>query len=317
MGNTIGQKIEEEYIRIRQQNDEIRKKRQSEIYSKIPRIREIDDKLFSARTSMIKSLFSKNYESAEDEIISLLNEKEKLLTENGYPSDYTEPIYNCRECMDTGFIMTTPCTCYKQKKTEHLRDYANITESMKKCTFDSFDFSLYDKGSGISPFDYAVSAYTQCKNFVEKQEYKTGKNMILYGGTGLGKTFLCGCIASALIENGVPAVYTTAYALTNQMEEQKFKGIDNSEITDIYYNMPVLIIDDLGTEFFSSFTSSFIFDLLNSRLGNEKSTVISTNLSMDEIKEHYGPRIQSRILGEYELLKLAGKDIRTKKLLND
>lgn len=319
MAITIGQKIEEEYISIREQNEEIRKKRLNQVYSRLPEISQIDDELSNKRAEMIKSLFSKN-EKAEDierSITALLDKREQLLVANGFSADYTSAVYTCEKCSDTGFIMTTPCECYKQKKMKYLREYANITESMKSCTFDTFDFSLYDKGSDISPFDYAVSAYTQCKNFVEKQEYKTGKNMILYGGTGLGKTFLCSCIASALIENGVTVIYTTAYTLTNQMEEQKFRGVDNSEITDMYYNVPILIIDDLGTEFFSSFTSSFIFDLLNSRLGNGRSTIISTNLSLDEIKEHYGPRIQSRILGEYELLKLTGKDIRTKRLLND
>ena len=91
--------------------------------------------------------------------------------------------------------------------------------------------------------------------------------------------------------------------------------MDNSDITDLYYTVPVLIIDDLGTEFSSAFTASVIFDVLNSRLVNQRSTIISTNLSMDEIKEHYGARVQSRILGEYELLKLEGRDIRTKKFL--
>ena len=317
---SIGQKIEEEYSRIREKNDEIRRARLSEVYRKIPRIVEIDAKISDLRAEMINLIFSKSGGNSvvQDKINQLLNERDLQLKASGFPADYTSAVYTCKICSDTGFILTKPCECYKAKKMKYLREFANLTEAMKNQTFDKFDFSYYEKGGkgDISPFDYAVSAFTQCKNFVENKEYKSGKNMILYGSTGLGKTFLCSCIATALTEDGIHVMYQTAYALSNQLENQKFRNVNNHEMTDMYYTVPVLIIDDLGTEFSSSFTSSAIFDILNSRLGNGKSTILSTNLSIDEIKEHYGARIQSRILGEYELLKLHGKDIRTKKLLD-
>ncbi len=319
MSISVGQKIEDEYSRIREQNDEIRKKRVLEVYEKLPRVSEIDAELSELRSGMIKSIFSGSgsEDSIQKKLDMLLDEREICLKAAGFPSDYTSSVYTCKKCSDTGFVMTKPCECYSQKKMKYLLEYANLTEAMRQQTFDKFDFSLYDKGGSdvISPFDYAVSAYTHCKNFVEKKEYNSGKNMILYGGTGLGKTFLCSSIASALAKMGVFVLYQSAYSLSGKMEEQKFRGVDNSDITDLYYTVPVLIIDDLGTEFSSSFTSSVIFDVLNSRLANGRSTIISTNLSMDEIKEHYGARVQSRILGEYELLKLEGKDIRTKKFL--
>ena len=315
---SIGQKIEEEYSRIRDKNDEIRRNRLSEIYGILPRVAEIDAEISELRSGMIKSIFSKteNSENIHSKINILLDERELLLKTANFPGDYTSAVYTCKKCSDTGYIMTRPCECYRAKRLKYLREYANLTEAMKNHTFDKFNFSLYEKGGAgdISPFDYAVSAFTQCTNFVKNEEFKSGKNMILYGTTGLGKTFLCSCIANALTDAGVQVMYQTAYTMSNQMEEQKFRGIDNHEITDLYYTVPVLIIDDLGTEFSSSFTSSVIFDVLNNRLGNGKSTILSTNLSIDEIKDHYGARIQSRILGEYELLKLTGNDIRTKKL---
>ena len=320
MSMSIGQRIEDEYSRIREKNEEIRRERVSEVYGKLPRVSEIDSELLSLRTGMIRTIMAKggDRQETENRIKALLDERDNLLLSAGFPADYTSAIFTCPKCSDTGFIMTTPCECYKQKKMELLREYANLTEAMKTCTFDKFDFALYDKipsGDGISPYDNAVYAYNFCKNFVDKKEYKNGKNIILYGSTGLGKTFLCSCIASALTEGGDAVMYQTAFNLIGHMEEQKFRGADNFELTNMYYNVPVLIIDDLGTEFSTAFTSSVIFDLINYRLGNKKSTVISTNLSLDEIKEQYGPRVQSRILGEYELLKLSGSDIRTKKLL--
>ena len=320
MSISVGQRIEDEYSRIREQNEEIRRKRVAEVHGKIPRVAEIDAQLLELRTGMIRTIMERGADRAEIEtrIKTLLEKRDFLLLSAGFPEDYTSAVFTCKKCSDTGFIMTTPCECYKQKKMEILREYANLTESMKSCTFDRFDFSLYEKipDGGISPYDNAVYAYNYCRNFVDRGGYKEGKNIILYGSTGLGKTFLCSCIAASLTEAGVAVMYQTAYNLTSHMEEQKFRGADNFELTNLYYNVPVLIIDDLGTEFSSSFVSSVIFDLLNYRLGNKKSTVISTNLSLDEIKEQYGPRVQSRILGEYELLKLSGSDIRTKKLLD-
>lgn len=86
------------------------------------------------------------------------------------------------------------------------------------------------------------------------------------------------------------------------------------ELAQQFYSIPVLMIDDLGTEFVTSYTSAVLFDLINTRIQNNKSTVISSNLSLTQMKEQYSDRVQSRIFGEYKLLKFYGTDIRKNKI---
>lgn len=320
MSASIGQKIEEEYSRIRQNNEMIRKRRVEEIYAKIPRIADADKKLYELRDKMIRAFSDRkiDVDSVKAEVDRVLDARGALLRQNGFPEDYTTAVYTCPNCCDTGFIMATPCECYKTKRIKYLFEYSNLSEVMKEQTFDKFRLDFYSNepyGEFMSPLKNAGIILSKCKGFAEKDEYKQGKNLYLFGDSGLGKTFLCSCMANALIAKGVSVLYQTAYNIITEMEEQKFRYAENTEKTSLYYNVPVLIIDDLGTEFPSSFTSAVMFDIINNRLIRNLSTVISTNLRIDEIEKPYGVRVQSRIVGEYELLKLYGEDIRAKKIL--
>ena len=92
------------------------------------------------------------------------------------------------------------------------------------------------------------------------------------------------------------------------------KFINNKqELKSIYddiYNCELLIIDDLGTERTNSFVASELFSCLNERDLRKKSTVITTNLSLEELQATYSERIFSRVTSNYTLLKLTGQDIR-------
>ena len=186
---------------------------------------------------------------------------------------------------------------------------------MQTQSFDSFSFDYYSKepliSTGQSPYMYAKAIYNDCRNFVEKEEYKKGTNLFLYGDSGLGKTFLCSCIAQELLKREVPVLYQTAYRLFTILEDARFKKDETCEALEKqFYEIPVLMIDDLGTEFVTTYTSAVLFDLINTRVQNQKSTIISSNLSMALMKENYSDRVQSRIFGEYKLLKFYGTDIR-------
>lgn len=320
MAVSIGQKIEEEYSAIRRKNEELRKARVAEVYAKIPRIADADKKLFELRGEMINAISDRraDVDAIKAEVDRVLTARGAYLQKNGYPEDYTYSVYTCPKCCDTGFIMATPCECYKSKKIKYLFEYSNLSEVMKQQTFERFSLDCYSKERGgglMSPYENAGRVLSRCRNFAENDEYKEGKNLFIFGEPGLGKTFLCSCIANELIKKGVSVLYQTAYNIIAEMEEQKFRYADNAEKTNLYYNIPVLIVDDLGTEFSSSFTSSVIFDIINNRLVRNLSTIISTNFAIGDLEKNYGVRVQSRIVGEYELLKLWGEDIRMKKIL--
>jgi len=320
---SIHKMVEDEYANIRSGNDERTLARLSEIHAKIPEIARIDEKLREFRRELLQNVLTpeKSVEDIENGIKDLLKARRQLLGEGGYGNDYTDRIVTCRQCNDTGFIGNKKCGCYNDKRIKYLYEYANISPIMQRQLFENFDFELYSKEvskrDGISPYDNIKEIYNVAVNYVDNGEYKNGKNLFLYGPPGTGKTFLCSCIASGLIKKNEPVFYQSAYKIFSAIEGYKFNsGQDENskQLVDIFYDVSVLIIDDLGTEFKSRFTDAAFFDLLNTRLQDQKSTIISSNLA--GLDDDYSPRIQSRILGDYMLLQFIGEDIRKAKGVN-
>lgn len=318
---SIHHQIEAEYRNIREQNEEERKRRIALVYAKIPRVRELEEETYRTYSQLAACLFGDEAGAEQNnaKIMQLQQEKKKVLKQSGYPEDYLDAIYTCPDCQDMGYIRTKPCHCYRDKKRRYLYQAANLSPVMQKQSFDQFSLNYYSKEilpEGASAYDYMEANLGICRDFVEKEEFYKGQNLFLYGPPGLGKTFLCSCIAQELLEREVPVLYQTAYRLFSVLEDARFKKDETCEaLSEQFYDIPVLMIDDLGTEFVTSYTSAVLFDLINARAQNKKSTVISTNLGLAQIKEQYSDRVQSRIFGDYRLLQFFGSDIRKQKML--
>ena len=143
---------------------------------------------------------------------------------------------------------------------------------------------------------------------------KKSGNLFLYGGTGLGTTFMSSCIAKIVLEKGYSVFYQPAYKIFPIFEELRFGDRDKDILrmqTDEIFKTDLLIIDDLGTELTTSYTAEVFFDLLNSRMNDKKQTIINTNLSLADMQGIYSERITSRIIGNFTQLKFYGNDIRT------
>ncbi len=305
---------------IRCENRNILEYRKRELAEIAPRISEIDIELMKSGAALLRTVLDKreDFSAVKERIQSLQSEKIALLKENGFAKDYLEEIYNCRECHDTGFIGGHRCSCLKALIVKHIGANANLSEYMKEQTFENFDFSLFEDievgGKTIPVVKIMRRALELCMDFAENFQ-KDKKNIILSGNAGTGKTYLSSCIANRALENGKTVYYTGAYKLFETLEALKFgKETDEgaADISKYVYDVDLLIIDDLGTEFATQFTSAAFFDIVNSRLISGKSTVISTNLNLEGIERMYSQRIVSRIMGEYKEIALYGNDVRPK-----
>lgn len=139
-------------------------------------------------------------------------------------------------------------------------------------------------------------------------------NLLMQGGTGLGKTHLSLAIAHEAIEKGYGVIYGSAQNMVTNLEKERFqKDNEQQDTNQLMLQCDLLIIDDLGTEFSTSFVTAAIYNIVNTRLMTHKPTIISTNLSMKELEERYTERFASRILGSYIPLFFRGKDIRQQK----
>ena len=232
----------------------------------------------------------------------------------GYPADMLEEKPNCRRCGDTGFLGSEVCSClrdyYAREQNRELSELLDLgTQSFETFRFDYYS-SVPDEELGISPRANMERVYDICQF-----SPKSG-SLLLSGGTGLGKTFLSASIARVVSGSGHSVVYDTAGHVFSRFEAQKFSREDGDGADDDVGRVlrcDLLILDDLGTELTTSFVQSAMYQLVNTRLITGKKTVISTNLSPNEIGRRYGAPVLSRLQGEYQMLLFFGEDIRRKR----
>lgn len=280
-----------------------------EIYTKIPEYEELERSVSSISLSQAKKLLDGD-EHALDELHSALHalseQKRTLLLSAGYPENYLEPEYDCLLCHDTGYIGNQKCSCLKQKIISFLYEQSNIKEVLSRENFSSLSYSFY-QGEDLSRFRQCIDG---CRNFI--QNFPDGRNLFFYGSVGAGKTFLSNCIAKELIEKGNLVLYFSAAGLIDALSgsfSEKSRESLYSTGQDLY-NCDLLVVDDLGTEYTNAYVVSQLFSCINERLLRRKSTLISTNLSLEDLRNKYSERIFSRITSNYDMYKITGPDIR-------
>ena len=322
--NSDYEAVMREYDSIRYVNAELLKKRIEEVYNKIPELKALEDEMITKSAKLAKDsmyisdeAYAKAKEALDKKRTELAIKKEKLLIANGYGKDYLSKIYSCHLCKDTGFVNGNKCECFKSIAARQI--YSNPAYMMadKNADFKHFREDYYKDNTPNGSDDAgknALDAYSKLKNMADNFDTQA-RNFVIYGGVGVGKTFLASCLANALIKDGRSVVFLTAFRFFDIFEKYTFHRDEADENTSIpstepLFDCDLLVIDDIGTEVSNSFTTSKLFDCLNERILRNKATVISTNLSPALIKATYSDRIFSRLVGSYSLLNLVGEDAR-------
>lgn len=297
----------------KEKNAAVHEARTAEVYAAVPAVREIDDQLRALFSDVLRLTLKEGGDPApglrrvEEQSQALCAEKAEILVSRGYAPDYLEDIAGCPKCGDTGY---TPdgkmCSClaalYEEEKARELSSLMKQDEN----SFAAFDLSFYT-GSDRESMEAIL---TYCRRYAAG--FGPGSvNLIFRGATGLGKTFLSGCIARAVSERGFSVVYEPVHGAFAAFEEAHFRhDAGAEEKTRRILSCDLLILDDLGTELTTSFTQSALYSIVNSRLISGKKTIINTNLTSQDIEARYMPQIASRLLGEYDILLFRGQDIR-------
>ena len=302
-------------------NRRLTQERIDAVYKRLPQLKTIQDEIASTSVDAARKKLhddSTGYTTAMKKLADLKQEKEILLQTIGCSEDYFEPIYTCKSCKDTGYIAGEKCSCFKQATIDVVYSQSNIKGILEKENFSTFSYKYYSDEdinpvTKLSALETAKRAVAECKHFIEDFDNKP-KNMLLYGDTGVGKTFLSNCVAKELLEKGYSVIYFTAFQFFDILSKGVFqKDADAIAAHQNIYDCDLLIIDDLGTELANTFTSSQLFLSINERILRNKSTIISTNLNMSDLAEMYTERVPSRITSNYTVIKLFGDDIRIQK----
>ena len=320
MDNDILNSLLREYDQKRIRAELDLEKRKLALYKSIPELQQIENEINSYSINNAKNILnnikSNNYDS---KIEKLKNERKQILQINNIPDTYLKPYYECKICKDTGYFLdnnyrTNMCNCLRQHILNISYNKSNMSNLKKEnfLTFnehkfsDEVDFAKYKVN--ISPRKNMINIKQKCLSFVENFDDPNSKNLLFTGNTGLGKTFMSNCIANELLQKGKSVLYQTAPVLLETIINNKMAKNKTANQDLFYKNVleaDLLIIDDLGTESLNTMKLSELFTILNTRLLNLNSkitkTIISTNLSIDNIFKNYEERIGSRIAGYYDI----------------
>ena len=305
LGNTKMQAILKEFEGIRTKNRDIMNARRDRVAQKAPAYFDYHNQIISlcmkrTNATLYPGASAHTPSDYQDSLAALRKAKEQALIQAGFPADYLEPIYDCPDCQDTGFVATAQCNCLKRRMIRALYAQSGIEHLLETNNFSTLSYEYYE-GADLEAFRGAVQV---CHDMIE--HFSTCRdNLLLTGTVGCGKSFLSGCVAKELMDQGFSVVYFSASQLFDILYQN---GLYNSQ--EDLYNYDLVIVDDLGSEVTNSVVTAALFTFLNERILRGKSTIISTNLSLSEMKDRYSERIASRIIQNYKICRLSGPDIR-------
>lgn len=326
---SIYNQLKLEYEKKRLRNHNLRQEHLNWVYSTIPEIKSIDDKIHMLGIKYNMYIISnpsdtKSITTLKSDIASLSDKKVSLLIDNGLPPNFLSEIYDCPYCKDTGVIFdghsSSMCHCFKQKYINLVFGQSNLSAIAKE-NFSTFDESLYsDKviaerfNSNDSPRQNILHIKNVVLSFIQNFDDVNTKNLLFIGNTGVGKTFMLNCIAHELLGQCKSVIYKTSPSLFETINTYKLQLASNSpfglEDYQQIFDVDLLIIDDLGTEPQSNSKYSELLNILNRREAKNLKTIASTNLNLSDILDIYSERVWSRISKDFRILRFFGYDIR-------
>ena len=352
MTHEIHKAVREEFAAIRARGKAQGEARRQETYVKCPELKLVDEQLNALHIQgvylrlrmplpetvaetmkrLLPELVKPDIRKVDGLIAQLKEKRQILLTQLNLTEQDFRPVFHCPICQDTGFLpdapIGTPCNCYKLILVEKLREMANLPSDLD--TFADFNPDYYPAeanpevyGIQQSPRQHMLKVKEICESFAARFAYSDTPNLLFVGRSGVGKTFFSNCVASLLLEQGIPVLYMPVSALFKPFAAAAFASDEEKEMLqtmkELILNVELLIIDDLGTEKQTATRYEEMLEILNTREMNGRKypckTIITTNMTPKDLFDTYGERVASRILGNFDVLRFCGEDIRLKRKL--
>lgn len=309
-------KVKEKFALKRAEAEAAAVERRRELDEKFPDVAAIDAELAGTGERIFQAIqggkdgLGERIAVLRAENEALRRKRGVLLLAHGYPADYSDLKYGCPLCSDTGYIGVRMCACMRKELTLLGYESSGLGHLMETQTFDTFSLRYYAPPH-LERMRYNLQ---ELKAFADTFGDVSPKSWLLFGATGLGKTHLSTAVAKTVLDRGYDVVYETSQNFFSDFEAERFHSSQDHASTNRYFACDLLILDDLGTEMTNQFTVSCLYNILNTRINQKKATIISTNLSQEELRRKYADRITSRLFGEFRPLAFTGTDVRAQKL---
>ena len=322
MRNEILRELQAEYEQQRMRDEQENLRRRDRAVAACPEIGRLLEERQNMIFSGLRGILDGNAQPEDlPRRMEVMNRRiASLLAQNGFAQDYLEPVYRCKKCRDTGYVgepVRDMCDCLRTAFYARLYQRVGLGEKAEQ-TFERFDLSVFpDKPVEGKPFTQRQEMdmiCRQCCEWADCYPAADTSDMLLMGQSGLGKTYLMHAMAKRLLDRGLNVLMMSAYRFLDVARKAYFSGQSNE--LDSLMASDVLLLDDLGSEpLMENITIVQLFNLINERQVNGRGTVISTNLTVKELRERYTERIASRLLDPRQctLVQFSGDDVRRRR----
>ncbi len=286
-------------------------KRRIQVENDFPEIRRINEQLSNTLAEISLGMKSENVKESIDLIAerNLAAQKQLafFLEAAGLGKDYLKPEFFCKKCHDTGFVNGKRCECFEELLKKTAISKLNEQCRVKLCSFEEFSLKYYEGKDKIT----MENVLNICKKYARSFSCNSD-SLLFYGGTGLSKTFMSSAIASQVINNGFSVTYDSFSNYVRLLENERF-GRSDTHTMSLLISADLVILDDVGSEQYSSFGEASLYEIINTRINYCLPTIVSTNLSFDELEKQYNERIYSRLCSTFIPIEFVGRDIRMQK----
>ena len=314
---------EDELSRRRREAEAVQKQHFLEVSAVSPEIAEVERKIKSLNFDLLKAVFDKSGTVSSGDMIIQIKEnnlnahqrKSEILKQLNYPEDYLDTRYSCEKCKDTGYVDGVMCSCFEQLLAKYSFEEMTANCEIALHDFDEFQLAYYPIGNDSEDDRTKMSKnLNRCIKYAN--DFTTKSNSIfMIGNTGLGKTLLCSCIAKKVIEKGNSVIFRSIMKVFEDALAEHY-GKKTGDTLGELQKADLVILDDLGSEYGNQ-SDPILYQILNDRINLHKPTIISSNLSIQQICDRYNERIVSRLFGEFEPMQFVGNDIRIEKRSNE
>lgn len=247
--------------------------------------------------------------------------RDALLAASGRSPQALEPKFTCPLCQDTGVAHGKTCQCVRREMQRLRREEIEAMSSLSVTRFDTMKLDYYpntrDPQTGRSVRQYMAELLADLQDYAAAFDLDS-ENLMLTGNAGLGKTHAALAVAGAALDKGYDVIYISSPDFFSRVETLHFGSDPAGEkdaLLETVTGADLLILDDLGTEFNSSFVISTLYSLLNDRLGRRRPTILTTNITDGALLEKlYTEKVASRI-SAFVPYRFLGDDIRLKKAM--
>lgn len=249
--------------------------------------------------------------------------RDALLAASGRSPQALEPRFTCPLCQDTGVAQGRTCQCVRREMQRLRREEIEAMSSLSVTRFDTMKLDYYpntrDPQTGRSVRQYMAELLADLQDYAAAFDLDS-ENLMFTGNAGLGKTHAALAVAGAALDKGYDVIYISSPDFFSRVETLHFGSDPAGEkdaLLETVTGADLLILDDLGTEFNSSFVISTLYSLLNDRLGRRRPTILTTNITDGALLEKlYTEKVASRI-SAFVPYRFLGDDIRLKKAMEE